>query len=123
MSFGARLAEERKRLGLRQVEFAGLVGIDPPKQSLYENNRRELRGDYLARLAGAEVDVVYVLTGRRGDVALRDASASDLLSAYFALPDDLREALSDFAGRLREQFEARPKSTLHGGRSDYRTGR
>ena len=67
MSFGTRLAEERKRLGLKQAEFADLVGTDVPKQSLYENDRRELRADYLARLAEAEVDIVYVLTGRRSD--------------------------------------------------------
>src|SRR6185295_591896 len=65
MSFGTRLAEERKRLGLKQAEFADLVGTDVPKQSLYENDRRELRADYLARLAEADVDIVYVLTGRR----------------------------------------------------------
>ena len=64
MSFGERLAEERKRLGLRQAEFAALVGTDVPKQSLYETGRRELRADYLSRLADAKVDVGYVLTGQ-----------------------------------------------------------
>ena len=37
MTFGARLKEERRRLGLKQAEFADLVGTDVPKQSLYEN--------------------------------------------------------------------------------------
>jgi transcriptional regulator with XRE-family HTH domain len=58
MSFGSRLAEERKRLGLKQAEFADLVGTDVPKQSLYENDKRELRADYLARLARLDVDLV-----------------------------------------------------------------
>lgn len=36
MSLGARLKEERRRLGLKQAEFAALVGTDMPRQSLYE---------------------------------------------------------------------------------------
>ena len=86
MSFGTRLAEERKRLGLKQAEFADLVGTDVPKQSLYENDRRELRADYLARLAGAKVDIVYILTGHRSEGEWLNEGASQLLSAYLALP-------------------------------------
>jgi transcriptional regulator with XRE-family HTH domain len=84
-SFGARLAEERKRLGLKQAEFAKLVGTDLPKQSLYENDRRELRADYLARLAEGGVDVVYILTGRRGGGGRLGEEATDLLKSYLAL--------------------------------------
>ena len=80
MSFGTRLAEERKRLGLKQAEFADLVGTDVPKQSLYENDRRELRADYLARLADAAVDIVYVLTGKRSEGEWLDGGPRDLLS-------------------------------------------
>jgi transcriptional regulator with XRE-family HTH domain len=93
MSFGARLAEERKRLGLKQAEFASLVGTDVPKQSLYENNRRELRADYLARLAAAKVDVGYVLTGKRSEGSWLGEETSALLSAYFALAPELQRSL------------------------------
>ena len=105
MSFGARLAEERKRLGLKQAEFASLVGTDVPKQSLYENDRRELRADYLARLADAKVDVIYVLTGHRTEGGWLGEGATELLSAYLCLPPDLQKALVDFAARLRSQFD------------------
>ena len=120
MGFGSRLAEERKRLGLKQAEFASLVGTDVPKQSLYENDRRELRADYLARLAAAKVDVVYVLTGRRAEGDWLDPEATDLLSSYLCLPEDLQEALLGFAGRLRDHFSRRPAHTLHTPASDYR---
>lgn len=100
MGFGARLAEERKRLGLKQAEFASLVGTDVPKQSLYENDRRELRADYLARLAAAKVDVVYVLTAKRSDGAWMSDDASDLLSGFVRLPPALRDALLGFVGDL-----------------------
>ena len=120
MGFGARLAEERKRLGLKQAEFASLVGTDVPKQSLYENDRRELRADYLARLADARVDVVYVLTGQRSEGTWMSTGASDLLSAYLGLPADIQQSLLGLAARLRDHLGAAGGRTVHTGRSDYR---
>jgi transcriptional regulator with XRE-family HTH domain len=122
MSFGGRLAEERKRLGLKQAEFATLVGTDVPKQSLYENNRRELRADYLARLADAKVDVVYVLTGQRSEGNWLGESASALLSSYICMPPDVQEALVAFADTLGNRFIQAGGRTLHSRQSDYRAG-
>ena len=122
MSFGSRLAEERKRLGLKQADFADRVGTDVPKQSLYENDRRELRAEYLARLVDHEVDVVYILSGRRSGAESLGEGASALLSAYLALPPDLQQALEEFVGTMREQFTRAPGATLHSARLDYRTG-
>ena len=123
MSFGTRLAEERKRLGLKQAEFADLVGTDVPKQSLYENDRRELRADYLARLASADVDIVYVLTGQRSEGEWLEEGPSELLSCYLSLPPEMQDALEGLARSLRDQFN-RPQGapTLHARKSDYRTG-
>jgi len=112
MSFGSRLAEERKRLGLKQAEFADLVGTDVPKQSLYENDRRELRADYLARLARMDVDLVYVLTGRRSEGEWLDDGPSRLLSAYFSLPSEFQMALEDLAEALCRRSESDARSTL-----------
>jgi transcriptional regulator with XRE-family HTH domain len=120
MSFGARLAEERKRLGLKQADFADLVGTDVPKQSLYENDRRELRAEYLARLVEADVDVVYILCGRRSGAESLGEGASALLSAYLILPPEVQRSLGDFVAALRDQFTRAPGTTLHGGRTDYR---
>jgi transcriptional regulator with XRE-family HTH domain len=119
MSFGGRLAEERKRLGLKQAEFAALVGTDVPKQSLYENDRRELRADYLARLADADIDVVYVLTGQRSEGGWLGQTASDLLSAFISLPAEVQESLVAFVRTLGETGASGPR-TLHSRRSDYR---
>lgn len=119
MNFGERLAQERKRLGLRQSDFAALVGTEVPKQSLYETGKRELRADYLAKLADAKVDIIYVLTGLRSEGEWLDGGASALLEAYFALPGEMQKALVEFAASLRGQFDnAGP--TLHSRRSDYR---
>jgi transcriptional regulator with XRE-family HTH domain len=120
MGFGARLAEERKRLGLKQAEFASLVGTDVPKQSLYENDRRELRADYLSRLAAAKVDVVYVLTAKRSEGAWLSSEASALLSGYLLLPPDLQEALLRFVGQLQRHFAQGQGRTLPSQRQDPR---
>ncbi|MBV8687909.1 MAG: helix-turn-helix domain-containing protein [Alphaproteobacteria bacterium] len=113
MSFGTRLAEERKRLGLKQAEFAALVGTDVPKQSLYENDRRELRADYLARLAANKVDVVYVLTARRMEGEWLPEDATDLLSTYLALPPDLQKALLTLAGQMKAHVGQASPRTVH----------
>ena len=121
MSFGSRLADERKRLGLKQAEFAELVGTDVPKQSLYENDRRELRADYLARLAGAKVDVVYILTGQRSQGDWLGAGPSDLLTAFLSLPPEMQDVLGNLVRSLRDQFAGTHAGTLHSRRVDYRS--
>jgi transcriptional regulator with XRE-family HTH domain len=100
MTFGARLKEERKRLGFKQAEFADLVGTDVPKQSLYENDRRGLRAAYLSRVAAAGVDVLYVLTGRRHEGEWLDEDAAAFLSAWLGLPAGLQEAVARLIGDL-----------------------
>jgi transcriptional regulator with XRE-family HTH domain len=121
MGFGARLAEERKRLGLKQAEFASLVGTDVPKQSLYENDRRELRADYLARLAPAKVDLGYVLTAKRSDGAWLSEDASAMLSAYLALPPELQEAMQGFVADLNAYLSHGQGRSGHSGRPDHRS--
>jgi transcriptional regulator with XRE-family HTH domain len=120
MSFGVRLAEERKRLGLKQAEFATLVGTDVPKQSLYENDRRELRADYLARLADAQVDVVYVLTGQRMEGGRLGEQATRLLSAYLCLPEASQHMLAALIETLRDDFAQGASRAVHGRALDYR---
>ena len=121
MSFGSRLAEERKKLGLKQAAFAALVGTDVPRQSLYENDRRELRADYLARLAEADVDVIYILTARRSDGAWLKEGPSELLSAYLSLPAELQEALEGLARSLRGQVDRLHAGVVHP-QSEYKAG-
>ncbi len=121
MSFGARLAEERRRLGLKQAEFAALAGTDVPKQSLYENERRELRAEYLARLPEMGVDVVYVLTGRRLDGEWLSEGPSELVSAYLTLPPEMKEAVLSLARAMRDQFADETRRTLHAKKLDYRS--
>jgi transcriptional regulator with XRE-family HTH domain len=120
MNFGVRLAEERKRLGLKQAEFARLVGTDVPRQSLYETGKRELRAPYLARLAEAHVDIVYVLTGQRAEGSWLGEDTSALVSAFVALPVEVRHSLLGLAEAMRDQMTRPGGTTLHTPKSAYR---
>ncbi len=72
-SIGARLRQERERTGLSQTEFAaiadraGVAGATRQSQSLYEKGKRMPDAGYLAAIAVAGVDVLYVLTGQRSN--------------------------------------------------------
>jgi len=62
---GERLKEERERLGLTQTEFAALGGAGRKTQFNYESGERTPDAAYLAAIAEAGADVLYILTGQR----------------------------------------------------------
>lgn len=64
-TFGDRLREERRRLGLTQTDFAAISGQKKQSQVRYEAGERSPDGNYFAALARADVDVMYILTGTR----------------------------------------------------------
>lgn len=63
-SIGSRLRSERERLGYRQPDFAALAGQSKQSQIRYEAGERSPDGDYLAAIAAAGADVLYIITGR-----------------------------------------------------------
>lgn len=66
-AFGHRLRAERERLGLELHELAHLGGRVDLVQSQFENGERPIPIDYLqALLVRTDVDVAYLITGRRG---------------------------------------------------------
>lgn len=71
-SIGARLREERERLGLSQTEVAnrasemGVSGATRQSQSKYEAGKQQPGVLYLVALGEAGFDVGYILTGERG---------------------------------------------------------
>ncbi len=65
-AFGARLTEERERLGLAIHELAHLAGITDYQHKRFENGTSVMPIDYLQALtARSEVDVFYIITGIR----------------------------------------------------------
>lgn len=64
---GERLRAERERLGLSQAALGELGGVQKLAQINYEKDKRKPDSGYLAAVAEAGVDVLYVLTGMRSD--------------------------------------------------------
>ena len=62
---GKRLREERVRLGYTQEVLATIGGVMVNAQGNYERGQRSPDARYLSRLADVDVDLLYVLTGRR----------------------------------------------------------
>ena len=60
-----RLKSERENLGLSQQALADLLGISLRSQQNYEKGDRNPDSAYLAAIAAAGADVLYILTGQR----------------------------------------------------------
>jgi len=85
--FGDRLREERQRFGLNQTAMGELGGVTKKTQMLYESSTRAPDAEYLAAIAAAGADVLYILTGMRGE----NTASSPMELAYLrncrALPN------------------------------------
>lgn len=96
-AFPARLKQERRRLGLNQVELANAGGVQKHAQLNYEKGLRYPDAGYLAGIAEVGVDVLYLLTGRASDpetLAL-DHDEERLLAGYRELkPREKRGVLA-----------------------------
>jgi transcriptional regulator with XRE-family HTH domain len=62
-SLGARLKQERERLGMTQVEMAEVASVTRVSQQNYENDRRIPDAEYLGALYKIGVNILYVITG------------------------------------------------------------
>lgn len=93
-TFCERLTEERKRLNLKQVEFANLCGVGRATQIRYEAGENKPDSDYLAKIATLGVDVGYVLT--------RIRSLTTLSSEEQVLVDHYRNSSEQGKRALRE---------------------
>ena len=64
-TIGGRLREERQRLGMNQSDFGAHGGVKKVAQIHYEQDERSPDVDYLAGIATAGADVLYIVTGHR----------------------------------------------------------
>ena len=96
-SIGERLREERKRLGLSQDALCQIGGVQRRAQVNYEADERQPDAAYLAAVAAAGVDVLYVLTGQRAGgvepAPLLPKRAKALLDNWEACDEATKKAL------------------------------
>jgi transcriptional regulator with XRE-family HTH domain len=64
-SIGSRLLEERERFGLSQNQICDLTGVSRKTQFSYEKSVRLPDAGYLSILAVHNLDVLYIVTGKR----------------------------------------------------------
>lgn len=99
MTIGARLREERSRLGVSQTELAVACGIAKNTQLNYEKDERSPDAKYLAAVEALGMDVYYVLVGKRFPVSADGLSPLELemLSYLKELSDYDKESLRRMA--------------------------
>lgn len=99
---GARLKEERNRLGLTQEEFASLSGNTRRTQTNYENNSRSPDADYLSSIAKAGADVGYILTGIR--TSNPNMVADEVAGVLYVVESVLKREHVDVEPKLKAEF-------------------
>ncbi len=100
-----RLREAREALGLSQQALAERCGITARSQRNYESGERLPDAAYLAAIASAGADVLYILTGQRqGGAAApppaRAVSEGDrvLLDNFHAAPAQVQAGIKTTLG-------------------------
>lgn len=63
-TLGARLASERRRIGLTQQQLADALGVALSNLRNYEQDRNSLRSALIERMRNLRIDVDYVIFGR-----------------------------------------------------------
>lgn len=91
MVFSRRLKEERKRIGYTQSELAVAAGITPKSQGVYESGKVSPSSEYLEKIFEQGIDVQYVITGIRSDVALKP-DEREMLELYRKAPLSVKHA-------------------------------
>lgn len=103
--FGERLREERQRLSLNQTAMGELGGVTKKTQMLYESSTRAPDADYLAAIASAGADVLYIITGMRGENTASTPTELAYLRNCRVLPtQEAKQAGLDILVTLRKAY-------------------
>ncbi len=114
MSIFLRLREERERLGFSQEAFGVLGGVQKRAQINYEKGERHPDSAYLAAIAAAGADVLYILTGQRSQpvppAQELPRQEQEWLALYRNSSEEVRAALKAAGNELTKPARARGKA-------------
>lgn len=91
-TFGLRLKQERRRLGLTQAQFAETCQVRKGTQLNYELDLRAPDSTYLSHAATMGVDISFLITGIHGNTLLGETE-HNLLNHFRALDANCKAAL------------------------------
>jgi len=101
-TIGDRLKAERERLGLSQTACGEIGGVKKLAQIKYEQGGSFPNAAYLSEAAAAGIDVLYVITGQRGGVALtREETA--LVDNFRHSPPEAQKAIKTTSDLLAQR--------------------
>jgi len=124
MNVQLRLKEERARLVLTQDAFAEVAGVSKRALANYEAGERKPDSDFLAAIAAAGADVLYILTGQRTPASaatmqappptpVLTADEAELLAWYRdshpAVQRSIKAALKEAAPQTTDPADSAPK--------------
>lgn len=101
-SVGARLREERERLGLKQEDLAAAGGVNRNTQGSYERSVRNPDTAYLAGVTALGIDLVYVISGRRVIADGLSPVEAELIVQYRNIPHEDQRSIRRF---LKAMFD------------------
>lgn len=104
-SIGARLKEERERLGFSQPAFAAIGNASKGSQLAWEKGTATPNAEFLHDVARVGVDVLYVVTGRR-DSGLTSPDEEMVLVGYRQLDARGRAGVLALIGGMQTQVGA-----------------
>lgn len=106
-SRGARLREERKRLGINtQDELAEIIGLAKNSVNRFESKNHALNTDHLDKLEDYGFDISFILWGRRKEQLNVDDLPEDeakLLNLYRSLGYEAKKGLLLIAETYAQQ--------------------
>ena len=105
-TIGARLAEERRRLGYSQTKFAALGGAAKRTMIDWEKDVASPNAAFLSSIAAAGADVLYILTGQRAGEVLPNREAA-LLDNYRQSDERSKRLIEQLASAAAEPLELR----------------
>lgn len=100
MTIGKRLKEARLAAQYKsQGDLAEAIGIARESQNRFESGKQIPGGEYLAKVAGAGLDVIYILTGSPGALSSEESA---LLENYRAACTEQRGQLLNVSRSLAD---------------------
>lgn len=96
------MREERERLGHTQDAFAAVAAVGKRALIHYEKGERSPDAAFLAAIAGAGADVLYILTGERSQAVAAQELLPEgdriLLDNFHAAPPEVRAGIKTTLG-------------------------